>query len=114
MKYLLLSIMLLLADSLFAALICYLSSDYVFYAALAGWILVTIASIIAGIFSLALIKNWRLALILFANIIISFFIFLIGNSITLNSGCSIDDPKVAPTERLLECSACGVICGHIL
>lgn len=85
MKYLLLSIMLLLADSILVALICYLCSDYVFYAALAGWILVTIASIIAGIFSLTLTKNWRLALFFFVNIIISFFTFLIGNSITLNS-----------------------------
>lgn len=93
MKYLLLSIMLLLADSILVALICYLCSDYVFYAALAGWVLVTIASIIAGIFCLWPIKNWRLALFFFANIIISFFIFLIGNSITITSGCSIDDPE---------------------
>lgn len=93
MKYLRLGITILLADSILVALICYLCSDYVFYAAVSGWILVTIASIIAGIICLWPIKNWRLSLFFFVNIIISFFIFMIGNHITINSGCSINDPE---------------------
>lgn len=93
MKYLCLSGIILLADCILATLICYLASDYVFYASVTGWVLVTVVSIIAGILCLWPIKNWRFGLIFFANIIVSPFIFMIGIGITLNSSVSIDDPK---------------------
>ncbi len=93
MKYLCLSGIILLADCILATLICYLNSDYVFYAAVTGWVLVAVISIIAGILCLWPIKHWRFGLIFFANIIVSPFIFMIVNSIILSSSVSIDDPE---------------------
>lgn len=85
MKYLRLGIIIIILDSLLSVWNCYSYGSYIYYNAAIFWCMALAVSIVAGIICLWSIKNWKMALIWFANILISGLILLMGCEIVINS-----------------------------